>query len=287
MEQTAGGVEVAARAEILASPSLKKNADNALSGFLYFTYINTKVKPLDNVHCRRAVEYAADKVAFQTAYGGPVAGGDIASTVMLPTLAGYQKFDQYEATTKPHGDLAKAKQELSACGQPNGFSTAVAFSTGDRAAATAEQWALSRAGIKVTLQEYPSGRFFTNFAGVPNYVHQHDLGLAISGWGPDWPDGFGFLYYLTAGPAIRPAGNTNIAELNDPVVNNLFTTALATNNTAARNTIWSQIDRQVMSDAVILPGVYSRALQYRNPHLTNVYVHKYYSTYDYANLGLK
>jgi len=71
------------------------------------------------------------------------------------------------------------------------------------------------------------------------------------------------------------------------VVNNLFTKALATAKIAERNTIWSQIDRHVMSDAVILPGVYGRALLYRNPHVTNVYVHKYYAMYDYANLGLK
>ena len=68
-------MQAAARAQILASPSLKKNADNALTNLLWFTYINTKVKPLDNVHCRRAVEYAADKVAYQTAYGGPSPAG--------------------------------------------------------------------------------------------------------------------------------------------------------------------------------------------------------------------
>ena len=51
--------------------------------------------------------------------------------------------------------------------------------------------------------------------------------------------------------------------------------------------IWPQIDRRVMSAVVILPGIYGRALLYRNPHLTNVYVHQYYASYDYANLGLK
>ena len=118
-------------------------------------------------------------------------------------------------------------------------------------------------------------------------MHQHDLGLATGGWSPDWPDGFGFLYYLTAGAAIRPVGNANISELNDPLVNSMFTTALATTSVAARTRIWSRIDRQVMSDAVILPGVYARTLLYRNPHLTNVYVHQYYGMYDYANLGFK
>ena len=67
----------------------------------------------------------------------------------------------------------------------------------------------------------------------------------------------------------------------------MFTKALATASITARTQIWSQIDRQVMSDAVILPGVYAKALLYRNPHLTNVHVSRYYSMYDYANLGFK
>ncbi len=289
VDQGGFGVQAAARAQILASPQLKNNADNPLTGFLWFAYLNTKVKPLDNVHCRRAVEYAADKTAFQTALGGPIAGGDIASPVMPPTLTGYRRFDLYHALTRPHGDLAKARQELAARGQPDGFTTTLAYAADNAkqtAAATAEQQALSRAGITLTLRGYSTGTFY-DLVGTPAYVHQHDLGLAISGWAADWPDGLGFLYNLTAGPAIRPAGNTNIEELNDPVVNNLFTKALATSNVAARNAIWPQIDRQVMADAVILPGVYGRALLYRNPNLTNVYVHQYYAGYDYANLGLK
>jgi peptide/nickel transport system substrate-binding protein len=290
VDQAGTGVQAAARATILSSPSLKANADDVLSGFLWFTYINTKVKPFDNVHCRRAVEYAADKVAYQTAYGGPVAGGDIASTVMPPTVTGYKKFDLYEATTKPHGDVAKAKQELALCGHPSGFSTTMAYRSDrpkEKATATAEQQALSKVGIKLTLQGYPSGKYFTNFAGVPNFVHSHNLGLDIGGWAPDWPDGYGFLYYLTAGPAISPAGNTNISELNDPKVNSLFDQAVKTTDLAARNAIWSQIDHQVMSDAVILPGVYAKSLLYRNPNLTNVFHQRYYAMYNYSTLGLK
>lgn len=284
------GVQAAARAEILSSPNLRNNADNALSGFLWFTYINSKVKPLDNVHCRRAVQYAADKVAYQTAYGGPVAGGQIASTVLTPNIVGYKKFDLYEATTKPHGDLTKARQELQACGQPSGFSTTMAFRSDrpkEKATATAQQEALSRVGIKLTLQGYPSGKYFTNFAGVPNYVHQHDLGLAVGGWAPDWPDGYGMLYYVTAGPAIQAAGNTNIGELDNPAVNAMFAKAVATTDPAKRNAIWSQIDQKVMSEAVILPGVYAKSLLYRNPDLTNVFVHNYYAMYNYSTLGLK
>ena len=48
---------------------------------------------------------------------------------------------------------------------------------------------------------------------------------------------------------------------------------MATTDTAARNQIWSQIDRQVMSDAVILPGLYAKSLLYRNPERNVIVKH--------------
>ena len=41
------------------------------------------------------------------------------------------------------------------------------------------QASLARVGIKLALQGFPSGTYCTNFAGVPNYVHQHDIGLTL------------------------------------------------------------------------------------------------------------
>jgi peptide/nickel transport system substrate-binding protein len=284
------GVQAAARAKILSSPSLKAQSDNPLSGFLWFAYLNTIVKPMNNVHCRMAVEYAANKVNLQTAYGGAYAGGAIASTVSPPTVVGHKNFDLYEATSKPQGDVAKAKEQLKLCGQPNGFTTGIGYRS-DRpkevAAATALQQALSQAGIKTTLHGYPAGTYYANFAGVPKYVHQHSLGIDFGGWAPDWPDGYGFFNFISAGNTIGAAGNTNIEELNDPLVNSLLTKMAAANNAATRNSYTSQIDLQIMKDAGILPEVYAKSLLYRSPNLTNVYVQSYYGMYNYAVLGLK
>jgi peptide/nickel transport system substrate-binding protein len=284
------GVQAAARAKILSQPSLKASSDDPISGFLWFAYLNTKVAPLNNVHCREAIEYAANKTNQQTAYGGPVAGGDIASTVAPPNVIGQKHFDLYEATTKPGGDLAKAKEQLKACGQPNGFSTGIAYRS-DRPkevqAAQSLQAALAPAGIKLSLHGYPSGTYFSNFAGVPNYVHSHNLGIDMGGWAPDWPDGYGFFDFIAAGNTISPAGNTNIEELNDPVVNNDLAKMASTNDAATRNSYTAQIDMQVMKDAAILPEVYAKSLLYRSPNLTNVYVQPYYGMYNYAVLGLK
>jgi peptide/nickel transport system substrate-binding protein len=289
MDITGAGVQAATRARILSSTLLKAHADAPVLGGLEFAYLNTKVAPLTNVHCRIAIEYAANKVTLQTAYGGPYAGGAIASTVSPPNILGHKNFDLYEASTKPMGDLAKAKEQLKLCGQPNGFTTGIAYPSNpvEVAAATALQASLSQAGIKTTLHGYPGGTYFADYAGVPKYTEQHDLGILGGGIGPDWPDGYGYFNFFTNGAAISPAGNLNIEQLNDPVVNNDLAKMAVTNNETQRNSYTSQIDLQVMKDAAILPQVYERALLYRSPELTNVYVQPFYGMYNYAVLGLK
>jgi len=284
------GVQAAARAKILSSPTLKASSDNPISGFLWFAYLNTKVAPLNNLACRQAIEYAANKTNLQTAYGGPVAGGAIASTVAPPNVIGQKSFDLYEATTKPNGDIAKAKAALKTCGHPNGFTTGITYRS-DRpkevAAATALQQALSQVGIKTTLHGFPAGTYYSNFAGVPKYMDSHNIGIAFGGWAADWPDGYGFFDFITAGDTISPAGNTNIEQLNDPVVNSDLNKMASTTNATQRNSYTAQIDMQVMKDAAILPEVYAKSLLYRSPNLTNVYVQTYYGMYNYAVLGLK
>ena len=284
------GVQTAAvRDKILTAGSTEHaDADNPINGFARFVYINEKVIP--NLHCREAIEYAADKTTMQDAWGGPVVGGDIASTVIPPNIIGYQKFDLYDALSKPNGDDAAAKQQLSACGKASGFTTGLAYRT-DRpqevAAAQALQAALAQVGIKTTLDGYTSGKYYTDFAGDPSYVHTHDLGLDMGGWGADWPDGYGFLDELSNGNTIATnGGNTNISEINDPTINNLFKQA-AGQPSDQDVSIWPQIDKDIMAQAAILPMVYQKVLLYRNPNLTNVYVDSYYGMYNYAVLGLK
>ena len=155
------------------------------------------------------------------------------------------------------------------------------------AAATALQAALARVGITLQLHGYPTATYYTNFAGAPNYVHQHNLGLALGGWSPDWPDGYGMMDELVAGNTIVATGNTNIGELNDPKINGMFAQA---NNPvltgAQRNAIFAQIDKSAMAQAVILPNVYAKNLFYRPSSLTNAYVWSPYGEYNYAVLGV-
>jgi peptide/nickel transport system substrate-binding protein len=289
MDQSGTGVQSAGRAKILSSNTLKASSDDPINGFMWFYYLNTKVAPFDNIHCRMAIEYAANKTNLQTAYGGPF-GGSIASTAMPPTILGYKKFDLYEALTKPNGDITKAKQQLSACGKPNGFSTTVAYRSDrprEQQSSQALQNALQAVGIKTTLKGFPSSSYFSNFAGSPSYVHSHDIGIAAGGWGPDWPSAYGWGWALFDGKAIVPSGNANISELNDPKINQWFLAMEATTDKTQQNAFAADIDMEVMKQATMLPAVYAKSLLYRNPNLTNVYVQPYYGMYDYGVIGTK
>ena len=289
VDQAGTGVQAAARARILSNSTLKAHSDDPVTGFMWFFYINTKVPPLNNIHCRMAVEFAANKNTLQTAYGGPY-GGAIAHTAFPPTVGGYANFDYYHALSKPNGDQAAAKQQLQLCGHPSGFNVNIAYRSDrprETAAATALQASLSSVGIKGTLKGFPASSYYGNFAGVPNYVHSHQLGLLDGGWGPDWPNAYGWGWALFDGQAIVPAGNTNIAELNDPQINKWFISMEEATSASASANFSKMIDEQVMKDATMLPATYNKALLYRAPNLTNVYVQKYYGMYDYGTLSVK
>jgi peptide/nickel transport system substrate-binding protein len=282
------GVQAAAQSKILADPKLKANSDSAPQARTWWTAINSDVAPFDNIACRKAVEYAADKVAYQTAFGGPIAGGDIASNIMPPIIPGQEKFDTYP-TPNNSGDPAKAKEQLQACGKPNGFSTSISYRPErpkEKAAAESLQQSLGKVGIKLTLKPYPGGDYFALYAGNPAFAKKNNLGLMQMGWGADWPDGFGFMSQIVDSRVIRAAGNTNLG-VKDPAVDALIDKALANTDVTSREKDWVDVDKKTMDDAYILPGVWAHALLYRPPSLTNVGVSNGVQMYDYTLLGKK
>jgi peptide/nickel transport system substrate-binding protein len=283
------GVQAAAISRVLTDPALKANADSPTIARLWYTSISSQVPPLDNIECRKAIMFAADRTAYQTAYGGPVAGGEIATTILPPQIPGYEKFDLFPAGADNKGDVAKAKEALTACGQPNGFETNIAYRAErpkEKAAAEGLQQALDRVGIKLTLKPYPQGDYFSQYAGNPPFVRANKLGLSLNGWGADWNDGFGFLSQIVDSRVIRETGGSSNVSVRIPEVDQMLDQALAETDKTKRELLWAQIDRRVMQDAVILPGVYAKSLLVRPKGLTNVFVNDAFGMYDYLTLGV-
>ena len=280
------GVQAATQAKVVNDSKLKANTDNTYGGRLVYMAINTQVAPFDKVECRKAVEYAIDKVSVQTAEGGPIRG-DIATTVLPPDVIGYQKADVY-ATDGNKGDVAKAKEQLKACGKSTISTNLSARSDRPQEidAATAIIASLKKVGINASLKQYPSGKYFTDYAGVPTFDKKQNIGLHMMQWGADWNSGYGFLQQILNGGAIGTSGNTNLSYLNDKQINEMLEKAIATEDDSARNALYAQIDKRAMDLAALVPLTYFKVLLYRPAGFTNLVSTAAFSgQYDYLNIG--
>jgi peptide/nickel transport system substrate-binding protein len=279
-------VSAAFQAQILTNPDLKKNADDPVTAFTQYMPVFQSV--ITNQHCRAAIFYASNKAALLQAYGGAVSG-QIAGSMTPPGIAGNDpSFNPYPVGADNTGDLAKAKSELTACGQPNGFATKMAYATPSqhaKAAFQAEQTALARVGIKVTGATADSSTYYSTFIGSPQNIKNQGLGIALAGWGADFPTGVGFYQSIANGNSIVPTGNTNYVSLNDPTVNKVLDEAPAGKATDAD---WQDLDKAVMAAAVYMPIYWGKNLYYRNPRLTNVTSNNAlaFGIYDFVNVGV-
>jgi len=283
------GVQPAALPRVLGDETLKAQADNPPAARLWYTSILPTVAPLDNIDCRKAIEYASDRTGYQAALGGPFAGGDIATTVLVPQIPGYQKFDLYPAGADNKGDLDKAKAALTQCGKPTGFDTNMAYRAErpkEKAIAESLQQSLARVGIKLTLKPLATKDYFSLYVGKPSYAKDNGIGLATNGWGADWNDGFGMLSQIVDSRVIRDTGGSSNLSVRIPAVDALLDKAIAESDTAKREPIWGQIDKAVMEQAVILPGVYAKAVTLRGKKLANVFVNEAFGQYDYLAMSV-
>ncbi|MFD7707778.1 ABC transporter substrate-binding protein [Streptomyces sp. NPDC059785] len=271
----------------------KANLDNPVSGFIRYAVFPQTVKPFDNEHCRKAVIYGADHVSLQTARGGPVAGGDIGTNMLPPAVPGSegQDYDPFEiATTNKSGNVEKAKEELKACGKPNGFKTTIAVRNNKPVeVATAEslQASLKKVGIEVDIDQY-DGAQSSGIIGSPANVKKKGYGIIIMGWGPDFPSVAGYGQPLWDSQYILESGNNNYAQIKDKSIDGLFEDYAAELDDAKKADIAKQINHKVMEGAYYLPFTFEKFLNWRGSRLANVYTTDGYSGYyDFVNLGLK
>ena len=274
------------QAKILADPTAKNNSDAALGARLWYTNINGDVPPLDNIECRKAIEYAADKTGYQRAYGGQT-GGEIATNLLPPVIPGAEKIDLYPSKDNA-GDVDKAKEALKNCGKPDGFETNISYRAErpkEKAVAESLQQSLGRVGIKLNIKSFPTSDYAKLYVGKPDFAKSNGFGMIVFGWAADWPSGFGFLKEITDSRTIKAAGNTNFS-IKDPKVDAAIDKAMAAPDAQASQKAWSEVDRAAMETAYALPGIVSKGLYYRPPNLTNVFITNGFSEYDYTALGV-
>jgi peptide/nickel transport system substrate-binding protein len=281
-----GGLQPGFLGEALADPKLKRHLDTPPTGLVRFLVLMPQVKPLDSIDCRTAVFYAVDKRAFLLANGG-AAIGEIAQTLTPPGLPGHDnraQLNRYPNGADYTGDLTAAQAALRSCGHPDGFEVNLSYVTGGvgQALAVAVQQALARVGITVKLKPTDAK---DNSIGSSRNVVAGRLGIAVWGWGPDFPNPYGLWFALAHGDANQPTSDDNYPNLDDPRVN-----ALIDRSVQVPPSQWPSIERQLddalMDAAVYVPMIYSKIVYWRAERLTNVYSTYFFGAYDVVNLGV-
>ena len=92
-------------------------------------------------------------------------------------------------------------------------------------------------------------------------------------------------YTKVVRPELLPVMLTRAA-VRIPEVDTMLDEAIVEQDEAARNKLWAEIDRRVMEEAVIYPGVYAKAVLLRGTNINNVFVNESFGYYDYTAMGV-
>ncbi|MEV4438260.1 ABC transporter substrate-binding protein [Streptomyces sp. NPDC049577] len=243
--------------------------------------MDTQRAPFDNVKVRQAVQYALDRDAVLTASGGP-AFNDPSTAYMPATLFGGKQPDTLRIPAT--GDAAKAKELLKEAGKPDGFSTKITVSSGDKSRAEAIQQSLAKAGIKVIIETVDPSAFYATIGDTKNRTD-----MVYTGWCPDYPSGSTFLPFVFDGRYIKEKGNSgNHSLFRDEATMKRMDEISAMTDPQQAAQAWQQLDGEILAKAPAVPVLVRRWPLVLGTNIAGAYGHTSFGgQLDYATVGLK
>ncbi|WP_199035388.1 ABC transporter substrate-binding protein [Glycomyces salinus] len=240
----------------LQSPEV---ADRVLTADAYCTTymgMNTTKAPFDQVEVRQAINYAIDRESLVTASGGTQLA-DPATTIIPPSVTGHRDFDLYPSDDNA-GDPDQAVELLTEAGLEDGFTFTLDIRSQPAMQAQAEaiQQALAEIDVEVELNVIDTSTYYETI-GTPS--QQSDA--AITGWCPDWASSASTMVPpLVDGDAITDKGNTNLAQIDDPEINDRIDQIMAMTDLEAANQEWGAFDEEVMALAPMAPILWEKGI---------------------------
>ncbi|GAA1275179.1 ABC transporter [Planotetraspora silvatica] len=235
--------------EVLNNPEAMKRSLQGLTPFTTFYNINTK--RVTDVNVRKAIELAWPAKQLQQLQGGETSIGKIATTVMSPTVLGYEAFDLYGKLAKPEGDPEAAKKLLASTSTPTPTIVYAYNQTPVQEKVTiAIKDALSKAGINVVAKPLNAATYYDAIGPVDN-----EYDIYWGGWAADWPTGSTAIQPSFDGRLI--ADNApNYTHLNVPEIDTAIDQANTVTDPVEAGKAWAAIDRKIMEQAAIVPEFY-------------------------------
>lgn len=195
-------------------PQVKQQAadrwklQNTISTFYFF--LNTKVKPFNNLAARQAVNWAIDRTALNR-----LNGGNFKQTCwFLPEgLVGHPTGQCPYGDPNATGDIAKAKQMIQQAGLAGTPVTVWSETRSPRKEFCAYFTdLLNKIGFKATTKVIADAQYFTT---IGNLKSEPQTGFAD--WNQDFPNPSDF-YLLMDKASIQQTNNQNFSQVDDPHV---------------------------------------------------------------------
>jgi peptide/nickel transport system substrate-binding protein len=221
----------------------------------WYVPLNVNIPPFNNLKARQALNYAINKNAAVSLFGGKLLATPTC-TILPPGFPGYVQsclYNKNSSSTYAGPDLAKAKALVKASGTA-GMKVGVVV-TNDPVNTAVGDYLLSvlnSLGYKATLKPQSENIEFTYIQNTKNKVQ-----ISVDQWYQDYPAASDFLKILLSCAQFHPNSDNsiNVAGFCDKSIDTQMNKAeaLELTNLPAANKIWGQVDQALMKQAPWVP----------------------------------
>lgn len=246
-----GAADVSQMQTLVNDAQYKSRTINQYQPYVETLDINTK--RITDPKVRQAIAYAFPMQQVQQAFGG-AAQGELGTTLMSPTMAGWKQFDPFGKLTKPTGDPDKAKALLASSSNPHPTLT--------YAYANTPRWqnisltvanALEKAGFKVVRKAIDPTSYYTVVGKVNN-----PYDIYRTGWGADWPNGSTVIPPTMDGRNLQD-GTNNYSFLNDDHLNQEIDRISKITDLKAQTAEWEKLSEySLQTDTAQVPFLFDK-----------------------------
>ncbi len=228
----------------------------------HYLFMNTHVKPFDDVRVRQAVCWALDHQALMKTYAGKA---EDAGEFLPGGMPGMTRLHRYQRR-----DVARAKRLLAEAGFPNGFRATLygwTVEPGPRML-TMMQQELAEIGIHVELDLGETVGYTSMAQDTTNRV-----AFGLYSWNADYVDPSNFFSTLLDGRRITATNNNDLSMFDDRVVDAMMDRASAESDPAKRAALWTDVDRRILDLAPVAPFLHQLESRFWSPRVGGWYRH--------------
>jgi peptide/nickel transport system substrate-binding protein/oligopeptide transport system substrate-binding protein len=253
-----------------ADPALSRSITTMTKMATEYPFMNTQMKPFDDIKVRQALSWAIDREGLVKLLGGQA---EALYQVYPRSMPGHEEGKAFFGY-----DPAKARQLLAAAGHPDGFKTTIYSSNVDPYPKLMQsvQADLAEVGVKAALKTTS----VSTYGALSSTPHTTPMGTET--WSMDFPDPADWIIPIfSKSNAVQ--GGVNAAFWWTPELEQMIVDAQALTDPAARITKYTSMQDYIMSQAPYITLYQPIKITVCSANVGGFYLHQAYQwdTIDY------